>query len=228
MSKDKKRYSLRNRIIISAISMVLAVIVGGVIGYYSYVKSKIYTKSSEIEIKTIEKKSEEDVEYKEVEGITNVLLVGTDGRDLKESARADSIIIATLDNNNKEITKILKKCNKCGALVKVLKDCQCEGECGIKCCGEKMELVVSNSVDASAEKHLPTYEKKDDWVYVKVNHVMEEEHFIEWIALVIDHEQIILRLEPNFPAAEAKFPYIPGSTIYSYCNKHGLWKTDVE
>ena len=41
MSKDKKRYSLRNRIIISAISMVLAVIVGGVIGYYSYVKSKI-------------------------------------------------------------------------------------------------------------------------------------------------------------------------------------------
>ena len=103
MSKDKKRYSLRNRIIISAISMVLAVIVGGVIGYYSYVKSKIYTKSSEIEIKTIEKKSEEDVEYKEVEGITNVLLVGTDGRDLKESARADSIIIATLDNNNKEI-----------------------------------------------------------------------------------------------------------------------------
>ncbi|MBP3914943.1 MAG: LCP family protein [Clostridium sp.] len=83
--------------------MVLAVIVGGVIGYYSYVKSKIYTKSSEIEIKTIEKKSEEDVEYKEVEGITNVLLVGTDGRDLKESARADSIIIATLDNNNKEI-----------------------------------------------------------------------------------------------------------------------------
>ena len=103
MSKDKKRYSLRNKIIISAISMILAVIVGGVIGYYSYVKSKIYTKPSEIEIKTVEKKSEDDVEYKEVEGITNVLLVGTDGRDVKESARADSIIIATLDSNNKEI-----------------------------------------------------------------------------------------------------------------------------
>ena len=27
--------------------------------------------------------------------------MGTDARDLKESARADSIIIATLDNNNK-------------------------------------------------------------------------------------------------------------------------------
>ncbi|WP_243124879.1 LCP family protein [Clostridium cuniculi] len=103
MNKDKKRYSLRNRIIISTISIVLAVVVGVVIGYYSYVKSKIYAEPSEIEIKTVEKKNEEEVDYEEVEGITNVLLVGTDARDLKESARADSIIIATLDNNNKEI-----------------------------------------------------------------------------------------------------------------------------
>ena len=103
MNKDKKKYSLRNRIIISTISIVLAVVVGVVIGYYSYVKSKIYAEPSEIEVKTVEKKSEEEVDYEEVEGITNVLLVGTDARDLKESARADSIIIATLDNNNKEI-----------------------------------------------------------------------------------------------------------------------------
>ena len=71
--------------------------------YYSYVKSKIYTESNEIKIKTVDKKSEDEVNYKEVEGITNVLLVGTDGRDVNEKARADSIIIATLDNNNKEI-----------------------------------------------------------------------------------------------------------------------------
>ena len=103
MNKDKKKYSLRNRIIISTISIVLAVVVGVVIGYYSYVKSKIYAEPSEIEVKTVEKKNEEEVDYEEVEGITNVLLVGTDARDLKESARADSIIIATLDNNNKEI-----------------------------------------------------------------------------------------------------------------------------
>ena len=71
--------------------------------YYSYVKSKIYTEFNEIKIKTVDKKSEDEVNYKEVEGITNVLLVGTDGRDVNEKARADSIIIATLDNNNKEI-----------------------------------------------------------------------------------------------------------------------------
>ena len=101
---------------------------------------------------------------------------------------------------------ILKKCNMCGALIKVLKECECK--CDFECCGEKMELVVPNSVEASAEKHLPTYEKKDDWIYVKVNHVREEEHFIEYISLVFEHEELTLRLEPHFPSAEAKFPYI--------------------
>ena len=82
MSKDKKRYSLRNRIIISAISMVLAVIVGGVIGYYSYVKSKIYTKSSEIEIKTIEKKSEESKIGLSHQVFLQDITFGADGRAL--------------------------------------------------------------------------------------------------------------------------------------------------
>ena len=121
---------------------------------------------------------------------------------------------------------IIKKCKQCGAIVKVLNDCNCP--CGFECCGEKMETLMPNSVDASAEKHVPTYERDGDYINVKVNHVMEEEHYIQWIALVVEHEEFVLRLEPTFPAAEAKFPYIPGSTIYEYCNKHGLWKTDVE
>ena len=103
MNKNKKRSSLRNRIIILAISIVFIIIAGVGVGYYSYVKSKIYIEPAEIEVKIVENKNKEEVDYKEVEGITNVLLVGTDARDLKESARADSIIIATLDNNNKEI-----------------------------------------------------------------------------------------------------------------------------
>ena len=46
---------------------------------------------------------------------------------------------------------IIKKCKSCGAMVKVLKDCTCEN-CGIKCCGEEMEILVPNSVDAAVEK----------------------------------------------------------------------------
>ena len=107
MSRDtvdkKRKSSKRRRIISSIIILVIVGMIGIVMGYFSYIKSKIYTKPNEVELKTVEKKEEDDVEYKEVEGITNVLLVGTDGRDLEEAARADSIIIATLDSNNKEI-----------------------------------------------------------------------------------------------------------------------------
>ena len=121
---------------------------------------------------------------------------------------------------------IVKRCNKCGATVKVLEDCNCQ-DCGIVCCGEPMQVMVSNSVDAAVEKHVPTYEKVEDEILVKVNHVMEKEHFIEWVSLVGDNKEYTVKLLPE-QNAEAKFPYISGATIYAYCNKHGLWKKEVE
>ena len=84
---------------------------------------------------------------------------------------------------------ILKKCMKCNALVKVLEDCSCD-DCGIVCCGEPMKEVRANSVDASFEKHVPTYEKDGNNIHIKVNHVMEEEHYIEWILVKMEKENI--------------------------------------
>ena len=121
---------------------------------------------------------------------------------------------------------IIKKCKTCGAMVKILKDCTCEN-CGIKCCEEEMETLIPNSVDAAIEKHVPTYEKVEDEIFVKVNHVMEKEHYIEWVALVKDNKEYVINFYPE-QNAECRFKYIPGSTIYAYCNKHGLWKKDVD
>lgn len=121
---------------------------------------------------------------------------------------------------------IIRKCKTCGAMVKVLVNCNSE-DCGIKCCGETMELQKPNTVECAVEKHLPTYEKVEDEIFVKVNHVMEKEHYIEWITLVKDNTEYTVKLYPE-QNAEVRFKYIPGSTIYAYCNKHGLWKTDVE
>ena len=80
----------------------------------------------------------------------------------------------------------LKRCLKCGALVKVLQDCNCND--GIMCCGEKMQDVVANSMDASFEKHVPTYQKEGNDIIVTVNHVMEEEHYIEWVLVKYENE----------------------------------------
>lgn len=121
---------------------------------------------------------------------------------------------------------ILKKCNKCGALVKVLKDCTCE-DCGIKCCGENMKNIVANSVDAAVEKHVPEYVVTGDKIKVQVNHVMEQDHYIEWVSFVYDGAEQTVYFKPD-EKPEVTFDYVKGATIYSYCNKHLLWYKIVE
>lgn len=94
-NSKKKRWSTKKKVIVSTI-IVFALLICTLATGYIYIRSKIYSGVSPS--KTIS-----DTEYKEVEGITNVLLIGTDARTLEENSRADSIIIATLDNNNKQI-----------------------------------------------------------------------------------------------------------------------------
>jgi superoxide reductase len=100
----------------------------------------------------------------------------------------------------------------------------------VTCCGRKMELMEANTTDASQEKHVPVYEKVEDEIVVKVGsveHPMEKEHYIMWIAQVSDNRTTRVRLYPE-QATETRFPYIKGATLYAYCNKHGLWKTTIE
>ncbi len=121
---------------------------------------------------------------------------------------------------------VIKKCLKCGALVEVLHDCNCEN-CGVKCCGEEMKSLKANSVEAAVEKHVPQFEIKDNKIIVSVNHVMEEEHYIEWIAIVTENKIEKKILLPN-EKAEAIFDYVDKGTVYAYCNKHQLWSNNVE
>lgn len=95
MSKKKKSWSTTKKVVLSLV-MVLVILIGTVLGFYKHIKNKIYVKK-EPSI------SNNDSEFKEVEGITNVLLIGVDARDLDEPCRSDSMIIATLDNNNKKV-----------------------------------------------------------------------------------------------------------------------------
>lgn len=121
-----------------------------------------------------------------------------------------------------KVEYVIKRCKICGGLVKVLKNSN------IICCGVPMEELKPNTVDAAAEKHLPTYEVVEgDHIFVKVNHVMEKDHYIEWIAMVTDDREYVAKLYPE-QNAEARFEYVPGAKLYAYCNKHELWMTEVK
>jgi len=126
----------------------------------------------------------------------------------------------------KEKNTVFYKCPICGNVIGLIK-----GDINhVRCCGKQMELLVANSEDASVEKHVPVYEKVEDEIVVKVGeveHPMEKEHYIEWIAQVSDNQTTRVRLYPE-QSTEVRFKYIPKSVLYAYCNKHGLWKKDVE
>lgn len=104
LKADKKRFrkmsdkNKRNMKII--VTVILATIIISVSTGYFYVRSKIYIENKPVnKIETVSNKEE----YKEVDGITNVLLIGEDGRGDDDTPKSDSIIIATLDNNNKKV-----------------------------------------------------------------------------------------------------------------------------
>ncbi len=120
----------------------------------------------------------------------------------------------------------LYKCEKCGNVI-----CLMEGDAShIRCCGEEMTELVPNSIDASSEKHVPYVKIDGDKIYIsigEVEHPMEEDHFIEWVAVVSDLGLSLFKFVPGDEPSIA-LPYRKGSTVYSYCNKHGLWKKETE
>lgn len=118
------------------------------------------------------------------------------------------------------------RCPICGNVIELI-----EGDINhMMCCGQKMELMVANTQDAAVEKHVPVYEKVEDEIVVKVgevDHPMEKEHYIMWVAQVTDNQVSRVTLYPEQGVA-VRFKYIPNSTIYAYCNKHGLWKNEIK
>ena len=87
------------KILLATLSVILIVALGGFGFIYSNL-NKMYVKDESVNSK---EKEDETVQGTEVEGITNILLVGTDGANVERSNRSDSVMLVTIDNNNKDI-----------------------------------------------------------------------------------------------------------------------------
>ena len=116
------------------------------------------------------------------------------------------------------------KCPLCGNIVEVLHT----GAGELVCCGQPMDLMAENTVDAALEKHVPVVEKVDNGYKVSVGsvaHPMEEKHWIEWIELVADGKVYRQDLAPG-QSPEATFCVKAAEvTARAYCNLHGHWKS---
>ena len=116
-------------------------------------------------------------------------------------------------------------CEICGNVIELL-----YGEpIHIKCCDQHMTLLEPNTVDASVEKHVPFYKVDGNKVTVQIGedlHPMDNDHYIMWIAIVKNNKITRINLKPHEKPI-VTFNYEKGSTVYSYCNKHRLWKTEI-
>lgn len=91
-----------------------------------------------------------------------------------------------------------------------------------------LEKIVENTTDAATEKHVPVIEKIDGGYRVtvgEVEHPMTEAHWIQWIELITDNNEVLRKyLEPtDKPVAEFKTD-AKNVVAREYCNLHGLWK----
>jgi superoxide reductase len=119
------------------------------------------------------------------------------------------------------------KCRHCGNVIEKLVDSKVK----VVCCGEEMEELVPNTVDASGEKHVPVVscmeECKMKVTVGSVPHPMEDAHHIAFIYVETENGGMRVNLKDK---PEALFCVKNGKpvAVYEYCNLHGLWKTDVK
>lgn len=117
-------------------------------------------------------------------------------------------------------------CAHCGNVIEKVVD----SGVPVVCCGEEMEELIPNTVEASGEKHLPVVTWLDErTVKVEVgsvHHPMLPEHHIAFVYVETDKGGIRINLGEE-PVAVVSLGDAKPTAVYEYCNLHGLWKTEL-
>ena len=118
-------------------------------------------------------------------------------------------------------------CEHCGNMVGLIED---KGV-PLVCCGEAMKELVPNTVEASAEKHLPAVTVSGNSISVQVGsvaHPMEEAHHITFVYVETEcgGQRKCLKIGAE-PSVTFCFDDDKPVAVFAYCNLHGLWKTEI-
>ena len=153
-------------------------------------------------------------------GFPDVSLLEPLGKALHISV-AELLCGQTVTNTNRGANMLKSRfyvCPVCGNAVFA------RGDAVISCCGIQLPALEAEEPDPA---HRLTVERVEDELYVSAGHPMTKEHSLSFIAyMTADRcETVVLYPEGN---AEARFFYRGSGWLYTYCNRHGLFRQKAE
>lgn len=123
---------------------------------------------------------------------------------------------------NKNLAANMKKgiwyvCPACGNVIHAM------GEAVISCCGITLPKLEEEDDDSNHEIKV---ERVEDEYVVAVNHAMNKNHFIFFMAYITENK---IQVEKLYPESDAlcRFKIMGHGKIYVYCNHHGLFARTV-
>ena len=93
------------------------------------------------------------------------------------------------------------------------------GEAVVSCCGLTLPPLEAETPDW---EHTIRVTVQEDQFFVTVDHPMEKDHYLSFLAAISDHGVQFEKLYPEGPA-QAYFSAAGVRTILAYCNRHGLF-----
>ena len=124
-------------------------------------------------------------------------------------------------NNQNKSSNMMKSnfsvCPICGNIIHTM------GESVNSCCGITLPILEA---DIENNEHIINCEVIENELYISINHDMNKEHYISFIAYVTNDRCEIVKLYPE-QSAETRFFRRVNGIIYAYCNKEGLIKKKI-
>ena len=108
-------------------------------------------------------------------------------------------------------------CPVCGNVIRAV------GEAAVSCCGITLPALEAEEPD---EAHRILVETAEDEYFVRLDHPMDKDHYISFLAAVSDNGVQFVKLYPE-GGAEARFKRSRVRKIYTYCSHHGLFAVSV-
>lgn len=122
--------------------------------------------------------------------------------------------VTNMNRSSNIMKSLFYVCPVCGNVI------WANGESVISCCGITLPPLDAEEPD---EAHVPSIELVEDEFYVRMNHDMDKEHYISFIAAFTFDGVSITKLYPEGPC-EARFKRRGTRFFYYYCSHHGLFR----